>query len=162
MKTIKATDGNIEDIVKYEIARLGYHADLNHIDVSEVMDMRGLFRGSNFNGDISKWNVSSVIDMSEMFQDAKFNGNISNWDVSNCLSFELMFYNSDFKPVFTGDISKWKVRDDANVKRMFNADAPNSTPKIRIHMACDILHELTINYGSELREFAKERGIIKD
>ena len=40
---IKATDKTIYNIVRDEIERLGLDADLNHIDVSEVMDMDSLF-----------------------------------------------------------------------------------------------------------------------
>ena len=40
---IKATDETIRQIVKDELDRLGHDADLNHIDVSEVTNMDGLF-----------------------------------------------------------------------------------------------------------------------
>ena len=54
-KTIIATNETIRKIVDSEIERLGNNADLNHIDVSQVTDMRRLFEDSEFNGDISKW-----------------------------------------------------------------------------------------------------------
>lgn len=60
MKTIKATNETIKEIVNSEIKILGIKADLNHIDVSEVKDMLKLFNESNFNGDISNWDVYKV------------------------------------------------------------------------------------------------------
>ena len=50
---IVATNDTIKKIVKDEIERLGYNADLNHIDVSQVTDMSRLFNLGDFNGDIS-------------------------------------------------------------------------------------------------------------
>ena len=80
-KTIIATDETIEDIVNAEIERLGNNADLNHIDVSQVTEMRGLFYGSDFNGDISNWDVSNVTDMEGMFDDSplKEDDNLPVW-----------------------------------------------------------------------------------
>ena len=61
MRTIiKATNDNLKKIIAREIKKYGYNADLNHIDVSQVEHMEGLFRESNFNGDISKWDTSRV------------------------------------------------------------------------------------------------------
>ena len=102
---IVATDKSIKEIVNSEIERLGNNADLNHIDVSQVTDMRRLFEDSEFNGDISKWDVSNVRYMDNMFSGSSFRGDISKWDVSNCRSMCHMFENSRF----SGDISKWDV-----------------------------------------------------
>ena len=79
---IVANDENIRDVVKSEIERLGNKADLNRIDVSQVTDMNGLFRWSNFNGDISNWDVSNVRDMSWMFWFSKFNQDIRSWNIN--------------------------------------------------------------------------------
>ena len=62
-------DSNIKQIVETEIAKYGNNADLNHIDVSNITNMEGLFKDSEFNGDISKWDVSKVENMSYMFAD---------------------------------------------------------------------------------------------
>ena len=92
--SIIATDSNIKKIVESEIKRLGNNADLNHIDVSNVKNMSGMFEYSKFNGDISNWNVSNVKDMSEMFYGSEFNGDISKWNVSNVRDMSFMFDNS--------------------------------------------------------------------
>ena len=84
-------------------------------DVSNVEDMCGMFKYSNFNGDISNWNVSKVKDMSNMFSYSKFNGDISKWDVSNVKTMSCMFFGS----IFNGDISKWDVRNVKNMSYMF-------------------------------------------
>jgi len=68
MEIVKATDENIKEIVNSEIERLGNTADLNHIDVSRVTNMRSMFEDSPFNGDISKWDVSRVTDVDSMYK----------------------------------------------------------------------------------------------
>ena len=139
-ETIKCNDGNIKQIVKEQIELLGNEADLNHLDVSEVTNMSGMFVGSRFNGDISKWNVSNVTDMSQMFAVSKFNGDISNWDVSDVKIMRSMFSRSQFNEdisgwdvsnvtdmygmfdnsQFNGDISKWDVSNVTDMGSMFS------------------------------------------
>src|SRR5690554_4249155 len=114
-KKIAVNDENIKDVVKSEIERLGNKADLNHIDVSGVTNMWGLFNGSDFNGDISNWDVSNVVDMSYMFENSPFNQDISNWDVSNVEDMGYMFAKSPFNQ----DISNWDVGNVENMYRMF-------------------------------------------
>ena len=73
----------LEHIIKDEIDKHGYDADLNHIDVSNITDFSCLFCGSKFNGDISRWDVSNVTNMYHMFHKAlKFNQDLSGWNVS--------------------------------------------------------------------------------
>ena len=102
-KKIVVNDGNFRSVVRSEIKRLGNKADLNHIDVSQVTDMSGLFFYSSFNGDISKWDVGNVKDMSGMFQNSQFNQDISKWNVGNVEDMYWMFENSPFKQ----DINMW-------------------------------------------------------
>ncbi|GIW70138.1 MAG: hypothetical protein KatS3mg101_0885 [Patescibacteria group bacterium] len=61
----------------------GKSPNISNWNVSNVMDMSGMFSYSTFDGDISRWDVSNVRDMSYMFAESKFNGDISQWDVSN-------------------------------------------------------------------------------
>ncbi|GFS26140.1 surface protein [Elysia marginata] len=112
---IKAIDETIKEIVRSEIKRLGNGADLNHIDVSCVTNMKNLFRSSKFDGDVSKWDVSNVTDMAEMFSMTPFNGDVSKWDVSSVHNMSLMFESCDFD----GDLSKWDVSNVTNMADMF-------------------------------------------
>ena len=74
--------------------------------------MDGMFHGSDFNGDISGWDVSNVADMRCMFRETKgFNGDISYWDVSKVTDMAEMFHNSNFN----GNLKRW---DTKNVKDM--------------------------------------------
>jgi|SRR5690554_631211 len=114
-KRIVVDDGNVYNIVRDEIKRLGNEADLNHIDVSGVTDVSHLFSYSYFNGDISKWDVSNVKSMYSMFSNSKFNQDISNWDVSNVENMGWMFYDSPFNQ----DISNWDVSNVENMGGMF-------------------------------------------
>src|SRR5690554_3890488 len=114
-KKIVANNGNIKEIVEDEIKRLGNKADLNHIDVSGVTNMWGLFNGSDFNGDISKWDVGNVKDMGVMFRNSKFNQDISKWDVGNVKDMGVMFSNSKFNQ----DISNWDVSNVESMCGMF-------------------------------------------
>ena len=114
-KKIVANNENVYNIVRDEIKRLGNEADLNHIDVSGVTNMEGLFRKSKFNGDISKWDVGNVRGMMDMFCDSPFNGDISKWDVGNVWNMYGMFSNSKFNQ----DISNWDVSKVKDMSWMF-------------------------------------------
>ena len=63
---IVATDKTIKQIVKREIEKYGNNADLNHIDVSNVTNMYGMFSNSEFNGDISNWKFNKEVDTTEI------------------------------------------------------------------------------------------------
>ena len=120
---IKATDETIGQIIKDELDRLGHDADLNHIDVSKVTDMKGLFdiygldnNYKDLNPDISQWDVSKVENMNGMFSCCKnFNQDISSWNVSKVEDMRGMFWNCEN---FNQDLSQWnvdKVKDHFNM-----------------------------------------------
>lgn len=111
-KTIVATNATLKLIVHAEIRRLGDNADLNHIDVSQVTNMRGLFAYSKSNCDISKWDVRNVTNMYEAFYHSKFNRDISRWDVSKVANMSWMFAFSKFTAI--EHIEKWGL-DPAKV-----------------------------------------------
>lgn len=94
-----------------------FNGDISEWDVSSVRTMEGMFRGCRFNGDLSKWDVSKVSNMFSMFAESFFNNDsIKNWNVSNVLNMEYMFeYNTQFNQ----DISEWDVSGVSNFNCMF-------------------------------------------
>ena len=125
---IKATNETIKQIVKSELDRLGHDADLNHIDVSEVTNMKSLFscvtgnlgeKYKDLNPDISQWNTSNVENMRYMFYDCeKFNQDLSRWDVSKVIYMQFMFC---YCKNFNQDISGWNVSNVKTMNSMFYA-----------------------------------------
>ena len=114
-ETIKCTDDNIKQVVEEQVELLGNEADLNHLDVNGVTNMKYVFSRSEFNGDISKWNVSDVTLMESMFYKSTFNNDISRWDVSSVSDMSDMFSVSKF----SSDISKWDVSKVTDADNMF-------------------------------------------
>ena len=60
------SSSELKEIIRRRVKEQGQNCDLNDIDVSRIVDMSGLFKGTWFNGDISSWDVSNVKDMMEM------------------------------------------------------------------------------------------------
>ena len=121
-KIIINDKNHLKIIIKQEVSTNGNKCDLNHLDVSNVTNMNGMFRSSKFNGDISKWNVSNVTEMNSMFIYSQFNGDISTWDVSNVTNMNFMFFNSKFN----GDISSWNVSNVTDMSYMFSISQFNN------------------------------------
>jgi len=82
-----------------------FNGDISRWDVSNVVDMSGMFYCSPFNGNIELWDVSNVVDMSSMFEGSDFNGNIKFWNVENVEYMSYMFAGSKFN----GDL-KWNTK----------------------------------------------------
>ena len=95
-------------------------SSLSSWDVSNVMNMSGMFSRVNFknNVDLSSWVTTKVIDMSSMFASAfNFNQDISGWDVSNVVDMNTMFSSTTS---FNQDISNWDVSSVTNMSDMFS------------------------------------------
>ena len=101
-----------------EIASYEFNQDISSWDVSNVINMGGMFRYEIiFNQDISNWDVSNVTNMDSMFSNAElFNQPIGSWDVSNVTDMSRMFNNTSFNQ----DISNWDVSNVTNISFMFN------------------------------------------
>ena len=92
MTPIKALSSeHLSELIDENIAEHGNDCSLNHIDVSAVTDMDGLFQNIDFQGDISQWNTTNVTLMTSMFECSIFNGDLSQWDTSKVRSFSKMF-----------------------------------------------------------------------
>ena len=103
-----------------------YYGPINEWDVSDITNMRGLFKGlTKFNEPLNDWDVSKVYNMSYMFAGArKFNQPLNDWDVSKVENMSHMFYNADN---FIQPLNDWDVSKVENMKNMFrrNFRLPN-------------------------------------
>ena len=118
MKKLVAKDKkHLKSLIHQEMEKNGPNCDLNHIDVSNVIDMASMFWNSKFNGDISNWDVSNVIHMRSMFYNSNFNQDISKWDVSNVTVMFSMFINTQNPTGF-----KWNFEKLLMVNRVNEVD----------------------------------------
>ena len=94
--TDETLKGAVKEYLRDERSAIRKYGDISGWDVSNVRDMKDMFRNAEyFNGDLSKWNVSNVTNMKEMFKYAKkFNGDLSKWNVSNVTDMRFMFYQA--------------------------------------------------------------------
>ena len=111
--TSEITD--MSDIFSWTHSLAHWNGDMSEWDVSNVTDMREMFKGSYFDGDLSRWDVSNVETMNGMFWNSAFNQDISGWDISNVIDMEYMFNKS----VFNQDISNWELNPKCKTKNMF-------------------------------------------
>ena len=70
--TNETLKGAVKEYLRDERSAIRKYGDISGWDVSNVRDMKDMFRNAEyFNGDLSKWNVSNVTNMKEMFEGAK-------------------------------------------------------------------------------------------
>lgn len=94
--------------------------DISNWDMSNVVDMNGMFMKCNINcyiGDISKWDTKKVRNMSQLFCFSNFNQSINDWNTSEVKDMSFMFYKNK---EFNQDISDWDVRKVCTMYSMFS------------------------------------------
>jgi len=96
----------------------GRFGDIDDWDVSDIVDMSGLFDGKeNCTPDLSKWDVSNVRQFHEMFKGASnFNRDLSDWDVGRGTTFYAMFNGASS---FNRDLGDWDVSRGQQFSGMF-------------------------------------------
>jgi surface protein len=110
-------DPSLKDLSSLFDDRVDFNQDISNWDVSNVTNMRHMFRrAASFNQDLSNWDVSSVTNMENMFCRAtSFNQDLSNWDVSNVTDMRGMFWRATS---FNQDISNWDMSNVADTRGM--------------------------------------------
>ena len=88
---------NLDSAVDMEwtFANPNYNQPMNNLDVSNVINMGNLFRGStSFNQPLDLWTPTSCTNFSHMFRDATaFDQDISAWPITSVTSMSSMFLN---------------------------------------------------------------------
>jgi surface protein len=98
----------------------------NNIVTTLVTNMNQLFYlASSFNQPISSWDVSNVVDMSGMFGSTAFNQPLGSWDVSNVTTMGNMFLNAS---IFNQPIGNWNVINVTNMFGMFKRASAFNQP----------------------------------
>lgn len=111
----------LKEIIAQEIAENGVTCDLNHLDLSEMQDLSGVFKGSLFQGSVSSWQVDMVFDMREIFAESSFAGDLSNWAISPRIQFKGML-PPDFKGILPTLLNLSVKERTLMYKDMFNDD----------------------------------------
>jgi len=103
--------------MKYMFRNSSFNQDIGSWNVSKVTNMDAMFYGTPFNQDIGNWNVSAVTNMSSMFMYSyEFNQDIGDWNVSKVIGMSYMFYSAT---TFNQDIGNWNVSAVTNMSYMF-------------------------------------------
>ena len=98
--------------------RSDFNDDISDWDVSNVVNMSGMFTGAvAFNQPLEKWDTSAVNDMSGMFTFAAlFNQPLEKWDVSNVTTMVSMFIGAES---FNQPLGKWNTASVTSMNSMF-------------------------------------------
>ena len=124
---VPKTKDELRKIIKERLEK-DPNADLNDINVNNIIDMSILFNGLDpHNIDISRWDVSNVENMEFMFNRCEnFNSDLSKWDVSKVNNMYSMF-NGCTK--FNSDLNNWDVSKYNNMWGAFiNCDSMKKLP----------------------------------
>lgn len=128
------TRDSLRSIIEHELKRQGPDTNLNHVDVSQITDMRMLFCGLDVHKiKISDWDVSNVTNMCAMFDGCVgFNCDLSNWNVttcgtrlcsiSKCRDMFCMFAGCS---EFNCDLSSWNMLSEKDTYCMFSPKSYN-------------------------------------
>ena len=93
-----------------------FNQPLTNWDVSNVTNMREVFRSSVFDQPLNTWNPIKVTTMFGMFDGAIFNQDLDQWDTQKLQQTRNMFKNNR---VFNGDISTWNMTKITTMDSMF-------------------------------------------
>lgn len=124
--------GHVSDMASmfYETSALQSAGNIGKWNTRNVTSMNMMFTESDVSTKtIGHWNTSKVVDMGYMFHSYKGEwGDLSNWDVSNVKMMVEMFVSSDRLGELSnpGNITKWKIKNGANLERMFSFDRSTS------------------------------------
>jgi hypothetical protein len=122
----KVGDSGVIDGVRYtvrserqlrDLIRQKRWRDVERTCTSRIMNMRGMFKGTNFNGNIGHWDTSHVTTMAEMFRNATFfNQPLNGWDTKMVYSMWMMFREA---VRFNQPICKWNTSGVVDMGGMF-------------------------------------------
>ena len=100
---------------------------MNDWDMSEVVNLKGIFRNSeNFNQPIGKWDTSNVKDLSYAFKGAdEFNQPLKDWNTSNVTTLSSVF---DGAKKFNQDINTWDTGKVTNFGAVFSGASEFNKP----------------------------------
>ena len=116
----------VDDWLASEALAESRYGPIRDWDVSSITTMSHLFdtrrnpNASHFNADLSRWNVSQVTDMRSLFRGcAAFESDLSGWDLSKVRRLDFAFAET----FFNSDISSWHTPALVNLTMAFAENA---------------------------------------
>jgi surface protein len=104
---------HLRKLIIREIELNGENCNLNHIDISKINTLKGLFKDLKFNGNISNWDVSHVTEMDNLFENSTFKGDLSNWTPYSLISVHNIFNGSSAPIPYWAEIQDYDARKKA-------------------------------------------------